>query len=436
MQQTYSQRHEEFNYSTKMVRINLDEECIIDINSGNGHIISVPEGSIKKELRSENGIFSPKFGQTLEDANPFADRYKCKCGLTQGRINNHIKCKSCGAEVKYVGDNPKYTGWIRLSDKYRYIHPNLYKTVEYIIGSKKLINILRCYDEKDIDGHSIEFDVPSDEPYYGIGMVDFRERFDEIIKYYISKNSNKKHYYADIKKNRDKIFTRSIPVYTTQLRPYKVEGDNFHFGNTNELYIMMMNISDRINRDTLKINRRKKPKAQLLFDLQMKVNELYNEIEMILSGKRGNVRMLFGGRYNFTSRNVIVPNPELNVDEVSLSFTTVVELLQPTIINILQKSYNISYDQSYKIWYQASISKEDRVWAIIENIIENGTYITLDDGTIKHHKGIPVLINRNPTISYGGIMQMFCTMITDNYTMGVPLQILSTLNADFDQQVA
>lgn len=37
-----------------------------------------------------------------------------------------------------------------------------------------------------------------------------------------------------------------------------------------------------------------------------------------------------------------------------------------------------------------------------------------------------------PTINYGGILFMRCVGINDNFTMSVPLQILSPLAADFD----
>ena len=39
---------------------------------------------------------------------------------------------------------------------------------------------------------------------------------------------------------------------------------------------------------------------------------------------------------------------------------------------------------------------------------------------------------RNPTISYGSIMQCFCVGINFNYTMSLSLQVLSPLAADFD----
>lgn len=47
-------------------------------------------------------------------------------------------------------------------------------------------------------------------------------------------------------------------------------------------------------------------------------------------------------------------------------------------------------------------------------------------------RGIPVLINRNPTISYGGILQMYVSKISTGYTMAIPLPILEGLAADFD----
>ena len=65
---------------------------------------------------------------------------------------------------------------------------------------------------------------------------------------------------------------------------------NLHLNN------MMANIAARINDDKTAMNRKKKPKNQLLFDLQMKYRELYDEIRKIISGKKGSIRALFGGR--------------------------------------------------------------------------------------------------------------------------------------------
>ena len=86
------------------------------------------------------------------------------------------------------------------------------------------------------------------------------------------------------------------------------------------MYNMLAKIVANINKDGLKIHRKKKNKNQSLYDAQMKFNEVYKEIEQILSGKKGTFRSLFGGRYNFTSRDVIVPNPKLRINEVTLPY--------------------------------------------------------------------------------------------------------------------
>lgn len=415
---------EEYEYETILERINFDDERDIDLLNNNGFIVSDSNG-IKKDLKDPNSIFSPNFGQTLKDLNPFANRYRCECGKTQHKINDGIKCKYCGTKVKYVDDNFDYTGWIVLKEQYVIIHPGLYKSIEFIIGKETLENILRVEKPKDEDGHEMDVKPPADEPYYNIGMLDFHDNFDEILKYYINKKKAKMSYYDDIIKHRRDVFTHSIPVFTTLLRPFELDATSFYYEDTNSIYTMINKLKTEINNDSLKMFRKKKPKLQRLFDLQMKVNELYSSIEAILSGKKGALRTLIGGRYNFTSRNVIVGDPKLRIDEVSLPYSALIELLQQPIINILHKSYSMSYSDAYDLWYKACIVENDTIKDIIMSLIKNH----------KNGRGLPLLINRNPSIQKGSIMQMHCVKMTDGYTMGIPLQILKPLAADFDGDV-
>lgn len=140
----------------------------------------------------------------------------------------------------------------------------------------------------------------------------------------------------------------------------------------------------------------------------------------ICSGKKGVIKNLIGGRCCFISRLVIVPNPTLRVNQVTLSYHALLELMQQTVINILEKTYNIGYNDAYIKFRNAQIKEDPRIKSILENIIKTS------DG------GIPLLVNRNPTIEYGSIKAMKCVGITDNYTMEMPLQVLDSYSADFD----
>lgn len=427
----------DFHYECRLERINLDKEREDDLMSGNGFIISEPS-SIKKDINNGiNTIFSTRYGQTLQDVNAFADRYKCKCGHLKSRINHGIKCPICGERVKFLDDDFSYFGWIVIRGPYYLIHPNLYKSLEFLIGASKLTNIIRRVDEKDIDGFSISRkkddkklaqmfknksmdQILREEPFFGIGMISFKERIEEILEFYINKSPNKYEYYNDIMTNMDKLFIQSVPVYTTHLRPFRVEGEKLVFEGTNTIYNIMAKLAAELNRNSLRISKSRKPKEQLLFEMQNYYNELYKEIETGLAQKKGIIRQLFGGRYNFTSRSVIVPGPDLRIDQVRLPYHALVELLQQTIINLLQKTYGYSYSEAYKTWYKAQIKQDPKVKNIIELLIKDTP------------NGIPVLINRNPSINYGSIMQMYVVGINDNFTMSVPLQILKPLGADFD----
>lgn len=379
----------DYTMEVMLKKIDLDKERINDLKSGNGFIVTEPK-SIKKDLKAADGIYSRRFGTTLQDINAFENRYKCKCGHLQGRLYLGIKCPICGEQVEFVDENYNYFGWLVLQGNYKVIHPAIYAQLRNFFGVNKIRenrmdNIIKPIIKKDEDGFTIENGDPTeDEPFYGIGMIDFVERFDEIMSFYLKKYPQKKDMYDDIMKDRDIIFTQSIPVYTTQLRPFSLESESsqFDYEKVNEIYTMLAKLVHTVNNDKLKIFRKKKPKDTCLYDIQKNFNDLYMEQINIMATKKGELKQNFGGRYNFSARCVIAQEPQLEIDSVKLPYFALVELLQPTIINILKKSYNSTYSDAYKIWYKAQINKDMRVWSIIDQFIKDKGYI-------------PLLINRN-----------------------------------------
>lgn len=301
---------DEYEFLTKMEIIDLDAECKRDIASGDGFLISKPKNSNKKDMKDINGIYSSRFGQKLGDVNPFADRYSCECGYTTSRINHGIQCPMCKTKVKYVDDNFKMFGWIVLKDEYHIIHPKFYDSLDYIFGESKynterkkmkggrrLKNILN-YDP-EVDQHGFETECsfkPDKEPYYGIGMIEFYNRFDEILNYYYSLNPKKKDYYDEIMENRHLVFCHSIPVFTTHLRPADIRDSYMYFEPTNGMYNMINRHVHKINKNTRKMDNNIKIKNSELFKVQMTYMDLVNEVMNILTGKRGQLRNLVSGR--------------------------------------------------------------------------------------------------------------------------------------------
>jgi hypothetical protein len=173
-----------------------------------------------------------------------------------------------------------------------------------------------------------------------------------------------------------------------------------------------------VNKNHLAIYRNREYQNRLLWDMQTKITRLTDEIINILSGKKGVMRSTISGRAAFTSRTVIVPNYKLKMDELTMPYYALVILMEQVIINIIQKSYNCTYAQAYKIWYYATLQVDERVLSIINNLIKADK--------------VKVLINRNPTIFYQSIVFKKVVECTLDFTMGIDVYTLKGLAADFD----
>ena len=390
-------KNKDYDIRTRMVRIDLDKEMEADIARGKGFMIKEPP-SVDKALKRSDSIYSEKFMKTIRDPDAYMDKYSCACGERQGRDYKNMTCPVCKHKVRFVGNDFEIFGWIHV--KQPVIHPNLLKTISAYFGAATFASIIEPEIELDRDGNPVgQYDKrikrrkdkrkysrkpqKIDETFAGIGLIEFYERFDEILAYFKDKNKNKKlDYYQDIIDNRDIIFIHNIPVYSTGLRPFKTEGKRFTFEGTNAIFNIMAKIAAKINDDELEMFKTKKYRDALLWDIQDKYSKLYVEVENILAKKKGSIRMLIGGRCGFTSRLIIVPEPNLQVDEITMSYYSLVELLQQTIINILSKTYNISYAESYMIWFKSQLVPNERIKQIIQDLIDM-------------NNGLNVLVNRN-----------------------------------------
>ena len=144
----------EFEFSTTLERINLDEEMQKDLERGKGFLIKEPDVALNKTLKRTDSIYSERFTKTLQDPDAFADRYSCKCKKTQGRDYNDSICPYCHTKVQYTGDDLEIFGWINLAP-YHIIHPNLYMSIERYIRPENLKAILIPEVELDENGNPI-----------------------------------------------------------------------------------------------------------------------------------------------------------------------------------------------------------------------------------------------------------------------------------------
>jgi hypothetical protein len=401
-------------------RLNFDVCAFTDVAEGRGFFITDPPEVDIDETRKKalNGPQSPRFGTTFSDEQAFAERYSCDCGAFTGVAFKDEICPKCGQKVEFKDVNPKMTGWIPFGNK-KIVAPHYYRILQAAIGKDEFPEIIYTKKKVDRDGRRVdltteemkEFDPKS--PFCGIGLESFRFRFDEVLDFYRKKKPNKASTFDLISKERLKVFTSYAPVYTTLLRQQSVTSENFYFTGIDKDINTLTNLARNL-RDSEDIET-----PVILGRIQQRVNAIWEFNFNLINSKDGLIRdQLIGGSLNFTSRNVICPDPSLKDNEIDLGYSCFYVMFKFKIIYYLMKMYGISLAAANTIWEQG-YDFDQRIYEIMLMIIN-----------IEHPS---VVINRNPTLNYYSIILMDIRTIRPDkgcLTLMVPLSILSGLNAD------
>ena len=413
--------------------LDIDKEAEFDLKTGRGMLITEPIRDRKSTdgNYNEGGIRSSFFYSEMSSENAFQERYSCKCGYLMGKSHEATICKYCQTEVKLVDIDLTKFGYIKLKD-HRIIHPALYLYLDNIFGQKNkqsvLANILQAPKFIDTDEHGnpildieeTKKDFDPEQPYKSIGMIEFQKRFDEIFEYYVNKNrrnSNMEGNAEFVRINKDRLFIQHIPVFSSALR-FSMIQDEINFVNgADKIYNVLFSAVSKMNKanDELAVN------SKLPF-IQKQVNDLYDKMFDLINKKTGFIKSgVLAGRMNFTSRNVIISNPDLAADEIILSYSAFLEMYKFEIINRLAKTQNITESQAYAEWYRGCICYSEKIYKIIRLMIaKDETYC---------------IINRPPTIDFGSMLQVKVVDVTreiDDLTMAISLMTLNCFNADFD----
>ena len=406
-------------------RYNWDSEFLCDMIRGSGFLVTDPVETILDDERTKSmyGVQSPLFGTSYEDEQSFIERYRCECGAFKSRLFEGETCPFCGTKVEYKDTNIKMTAWISLGNN-KIISPYYFNLLKETIGKNIFNDIINMKRKISLDGELERLseedyaDVKLTSPFMGIGTMEFYDRFEEIINYFINKKKKKKEVFENILKQKYCVFTSHIPVVSTKLRPQAKTSDSFYYVSVDKLVNTICSIKDKL------MNASEVEKPLMINRIQYKVNTMWDIYFEELNGKSGLIRGdILGGSLNFTARNVIVPDPTLRDNELSLSYNTFLEIFKYKIIYYIMKIDGITLSKAYSIWAKANVFS-NKVYEIMKHMIDRDK--------------VKVLINRNPTLNFYSMLLMKIRNIipSDNdYNMGTPLGILRGLNADYDGDI-
>lgn len=278
------------------VRLNWDIEFYKDIITKNGFVITEPATFLLDDTKQKSlyGARSILYGTSYEDENAFIERCRCKCGEFKGHLFEGEICPLCNTKVEIKDVNIEFTGWITLGENY-IINPFYYQLLLECVGKTTLPEIVDQKMIVDVDGNrrklrEDELENKPKHPFFGIGLVEFRTRFEEIMKYFRDKKKKKTDIFNRLISESSSVFCCHIPIYSTLLRPQSSTADTYYYNAIDKHVNPLFSLSDKL-RDAEEIDA-----AYILMRIQHRVNKLWEENFNLINGKEGLIRgELLGG---------------------------------------------------------------------------------------------------------------------------------------------
>jgi DNA-directed RNA polymerase beta' subunit len=164
-------------------------------------------------------------------------------------------------------------------------------------------------------------------------------------------------------------------------------------------------------------NRYCKKNTSNRFGKKYVTQRIFKSISTVLSGKRGRFRNdLLGKRIDYSARSVIIPAPELALNQCGLPHDIILILFQPFFIRFLKGQLKNGYKIRSRIQARQFLHQEtNERWARRTQILTE----------------FPVLLNRAPTVHRFGF-QSFQPLLSQTRAIQLHPLLCSGFNADFD----
>lgn len=376
---------------------------------------------------------------TVYEGNSLKPAPQCSCvrNPLRGRFRLGELCPVCGDTVSevFTKDVESSIWLVPLPDVPAFITPLAWDIMQkamklesvdclkfltdpyFKIKNPKLPPRLRAVIEKFVNEH-------------GRGLTMFYEHFDDIMQTFIyhgaSRTIPEKLRVLDefIKANRDKIFTKALPVPNRVMFPIE-RGGVASYGDEN-----MVNAVNAVRVIQEGESRKhalslKSQESRMVKCIELFTKYHFQTVKKLIGAKYGMARQhIFGGRWHFSSRAVVVSIYEPHdFRTVYLPWAVAVEQFHIQLVNkLLARNYNPQ--QAYNLLKKHSTSYSALIDELFHELIDECPYI-----------GLPIILQRNPTIRRPSAVMVYVSKIkTDcrDHTISISTGNLTGMNADFD----
>lgn len=362
----------------------------------------------------------------------------CKCGKLIGKSNEGILCKSCGfvCEEKFTNLNPIL--WLKSpSPEYKFCNVTIWIMINNIFhnkfnSSKFDIILYLCGTTLDTKVHSLKdgkktikenrlviLNNTIRDCMNGVRTYNnFFNNITNILEYW-------KPYFKDkvetIDKiiyliNNNKILSDVMPILNSRFIVQEARGKSkvvvLSFSGILTPFIAW----NKINKNPTKVEKYFPTVMSKLAGVYVNIFSEY------IGSKSGVLRKhMYSGRSHFTMRAVAMSHNDVHdYNEIHLGYPLIVITYKPHL-------YNKLYKRGYK--HKEIVKMLNNVFMFNEVVFECINELIAETP----YKGLPCIINRNPSLKQGSSQLVYITkVIPDALTITVSILIAKTMNLDFD----
>lgn len=373
---------------------------------------------------------------TVYDDNTISLIPSCDCGDLKGGYLLGKRCSKCSTHVRDVHDKTDPLIWMRALDGMpKFLSPHFWLMMKNVMGKK--VDCMRWLSDTSYN--------PPDIPDYLIGLKHSVEGFERsyeflinninnIIVYLQNHSSFKPPRKAEIlagilqlyKENKDKLYSQFLPIVNKKLfiMENTSKGNYTNLGIANVIDTTLQFIKT-INDPKLTLNKRSNCMARTISDLAT-IYGYYNK--EYLSSKTGIFRKhVYGARAHFTVRGVIVSIARPHkFNELHIPWSMAVTAFRPHILNHLNKR-GLTYKEASKRLFNAVNNYDPLIDEVLQQMIKES------------NGGIPVLLQRNPSLKQGSSIRVFISEFKKDpldSTIAISILVTALMNADSTKKVA
>ena len=332
----------------------------------------------------------------------------CDCGHLIGNYYEDIKCRKCGTHCKSsLFKEIRNDAWLEIPSIIKgVLNPQVYRIISDWIGK---------FNRKPILAQILNMNEPREPitgtPFFtGMGFNWFYDNFDAFINFYLASHPTEtgRSVAPDMQRFLEStgkaIWCTKLPILSKYIQPVAKASATVRYADEDIENLFKAIFSFR---SILLAERMMKFSADHIdkhfFRVYGEFITYTDNILVFKLPKKHSVmrKHVFGSRYHCTCRTVAVPITDPHdCDEIFLPWKLGIMVYKYHIISVLVNKRGLSVFEAYNKVMDAINIYDHQIDIIMQELIAECPY-----------KGLPMLMNRNPSLKIGSIQLLFVTKI-------------------------